>query len=159
MSGYDHYIQRAQTKAARDQRLAKVRALIAELARDEKEELLVELLAELNPGDVPKGERPPSTSPREPVTTDGNGRSVHATKPDGYTVAQAVLDAASDGKARPAGDLIRATKAVHPWVNEKSIPAAIARLAGDEPPRLVRRGKTNLGHPKYVIAPQPEAAP
>lgn len=155
MTGFDQYIQRAQTKAARDQRLAKVRACIGELLRDEKEELLVELLAELNPGDA-SSQAEPAVS-EEGDGTNGSGRRVSHTKPEGYTVAQAIRDAMSDGKARPAGDIASVTKAMHAWVNVNSIPAAIARMVADS--LLIKRGKSRLGRPKYVIAPQPETTP
>lgn len=150
----DHYVQRARNKPARDRRLAEARAVVAKLLPDERDELIIELLAAAEQGDAPGEElRSPAAPTQRAIEAVGADQRVRTTKPDGYFVKDAILDAVRDGKARTAGEINHATKAMHPWVNEKSIPAAIARMATEmDPPLLIRHGKNDQGHPTYVIA-------
>lgn len=155
---YDHLIRRAQDKRERDQRFAEVRAALSKLLPDEKEEFIVELLAEMSPGDAPRKGRNSSTvstaPTREPVDTVGDAQRVYATKPDGYTIAHAIADAVRDRKPRTTREIALATKSVHAWVNEGSVPAAVARMGTMDPPlQLVQQGENDRGYPLYVLAP------
>ena len=147
------FLQRVRNKKARDQRIAAVRVVVDALAPDEKEELLIGYLAEMEmDADEDPGENADiSVEPESPPMATAND-TVHI-QPPGFTVKHAIVAAMRDGRRRSAGLIATATKELHPWVNVNSVPAALARLVGDGV--LIKRGKTERGHPKYVMAPTP----
>lgn len=153
MQGSD-LLKRARDKKARDQRIATAKAHVDALAPDERDELLIVYLAEMEMGVEATSEtdatEKPERDPDSGAELESNGAPA-AHKPQGYTVKRAIVEAMFDGSKRTAGDLAEATKKKHPWVNEASIPAAIARLVTDGV--LVKRGKNGRGHPKYMISP------
>lgn len=73
-------------------------------------------------------------------------------KPAGFGIKEAILDAMKDGRTRTAGEIAKATVELHAWVNPASVPAAVQRLAGEDPPSLAKQGHNGRGHPLYAIS-------
>jgi len=62
--------------------------------------------------------------------------------------------AVRDRKPRTTREIALAAKAIHLWVNEGSVPAAVARMGTMDPPlQLVQQGENDRGHPLYILAP------
>jgi hypothetical protein len=148
MSGFDRLRELAQNKRIRDQRLASARAVFNSLLPDEREQFLVEILAEM---DSSESAGPPSKHVEAAPLNGSNGHR-DADAGDGpLQVKDAIAAVLMDGVARPTGAIALAVQQRFPTINAKSVPAAVARMFRATPPQLVKKGTGDRGAPFYGL--------